>query len=202
MNNFPIVLIIIFFIYYILDYQYNLCEMTAIEIVNDMGIGYNLGNTTIFNCCSGIEDLEIKNGIFDKWGMIFPTKKIINKIKKIGFKTIRFQAIYINIIDDNGNLDYDWLSKIKELINWIINLNMYCILSIRHDGEFWRIGGKNAKEIYVNLWKQIANGLKDYDEHLVFESNNEVNYDEIYDFDDDYNDDYDGEYYDDEYYDD
>ena len=65
--------------------------------------------------------------------------------------------------------------------------------------ENWR---KKRKRNNVNLWKQIANGLKDYDEHLVFESNNEVNYDEIYDFDDDYNDDYDGEYYDDEYYDD
>jgi hypothetical protein len=39
---------------------------------------------------------------------------------------------------------------------------MYCILSIRHDGEFWKIEGKNGKDKYVNLWNQIANELNYY----------------------------------------
>ena len=64
-----------------------------------------------------------------------------------------------------------------------INENMYCILSIRHDGEFWKIEGKNGKDKYVNLWSQIANELINFDDHLIFESNNEVNYEPVYYFD-------------------
>ena len=45
MELLPIILIIIFIFSLILNHQANLKEKTAIEIVNEMGIGYNLGNS-------------------------------------------------------------------------------------------------------------------------------------------------------------
>ena len=53
---------------------------------------------------------------------------------------------------------------------------MYLILNIKHTKQFWDTEGKNAKDKYINFWKQIANELLNYDEHLVFESNYEIGY--------------------------
>jgi len=182
--NLPIILLFAFIVSYILNYIYFNSKKTAINIVNDMGMGYNLGNVFSFNCCSNFEELKIENEEIKIYGTIFPTKHNINRIKKYGFKTIRFQVIYMNITNDNDNLFSEWLSKIKEVINLVIHENMYCIFSVLHDGEFWKIEGKNGKEKYINLWNQIANELMNYSEYLIFESNNEVNYDPIFIFDD------------------
>ena len=64
---------------------------------------------------------------------MLPTKKMINKIKKYGFKTIRFQALYTNLTDI---INSEWLIRMKEIVNWIIKNGMYCILCVYHDKEF------------------------------------------------------------------
>ena len=53
---------------------------------------------------------------------------------------------------------------------------MYLILSIKHTRQFWDSEGKNAKDKYINFWKQIANELINYDDHLIFESMYEIGY--------------------------
>jgi endoglucanase len=57
---------------------------------------------------------------------------------------------------------------------------MYCILSILFDGKFWQ--SKYSKDKYINFWFQIANEFTDFDEYLIFESKNEVDYEFIYDY--------------------
>ena len=180
--NLPILLVCAFIFSYILNYIYLNSKKTAFDIVNDMGMGYNLGNVLTFNCCSNFEELKLENEQIKNYETIFPTKHNINKIKKYGFKTIRFQVTYMKITNDNGKLNSEWISKIKEIIKFILNENMYFILSVRHDGEFWKKEGKNGKDKYVSLWNQIANELMNYDEHLIFESNNNVNYEPEYTF--------------------
>ena len=180
--NLPILLVCAFIFSYILNYIYLNSKKTAFDIVNDMGMGYNLGNVLTFNCCSNFEELKLENEQIKNYETIFPTKHNINKIKKYGFKTIRFQVTYMKITNDNGKLNSEWISKIKEIIKFILNENMYFILSVRHDGEFWKKEGKNGKDKYVSLWNQIANELMNYDEHLIFESNNNVNYEPDYTF--------------------
>ena len=193
--NLPIILIFAFIFSYILNYIYFNSKKTAIDIVNDMGMGYNLGNVLTFNCCNNFEELKLENEQVKIYGTIFPTKHNIIKIKKYGFKTIRFQVIYTNITNDNDKLFSKWISKIKEIIKFAINENMYFILSVLHDGEFWKREGKNGKDKYVSLWNHIANELMNYDEHLIFESNNDVNYQQDFFFDEnDINIDFDDNY--------
>jgi hypothetical protein len=57
---------------------------------------------------------------------------------------------------------------------------MYCILSILFDGKFW--WRKNSKDKYINFWSHIAKEFIDFDEYLIFESKNEVDYEFIYDY--------------------
>ena len=77
-----------------------------------MGMGYNLGKT--FYDFIPLEnedtDFEIK-----MWGTKLPTKKMILKIKKFGFKTIRFQVVSMNSEDEFGQVSSEWISGIKEV---------------------------------------------------------------------------------------
>ena len=55
---------------------------------------------------------------------------------------------------------------------------MYCILNIHNDGKDnnWLAKGIKAKEKYIYLWEQIAEEFKDYNQYLIFESMNDVEY--------------------------
>jgi aryl-phospho-beta-D-glucosidase BglC (GH1 family) len=94
MKYFYSILATIFVISLILDYLTFYYKYSSIEVVNDMGIGYNLGNT--YNYCDNLGYESIENFEIKTWGTIIPNKKIINRIKKNGFKTIRFQVKYIS----------------------------------------------------------------------------------------------------------
>ena len=61
---------------------------------------------------------------------------------------------------------------VKEVIDIIIKENLYCILNVYNDGdnENWLRRGMEIKDRYINLWTQIANEFKDYNEYLIFES--------------------------------
>ena len=59
MDYLPYLLIISFIFLLTLNYMSFLTKKTAIQLVNEMGIGYNLGNT--YNCCITSEEDNIKN---------------------------------------------------------------------------------------------------------------------------------------------
>ena len=168
MNYLYSILATVFVISLTLDYLSFYYKYSAKEIVNDMGIGYNLGNT--YNYSEDLGNDSIENYEIKTWGTILPTKKMINKIKKNGFKTIRFQVKYANYTNEISIVNTEWISKIKEIVKWIINSNMYCILSIYHDNNYWELEGNNSKDKYINLWTQISYEFKDFDQHLIFES--------------------------------
>ena len=146
------------------------------QIVNDMGIGLNLGNS--FDCFSTFEKIETPNAQIELFGNAVPTKQMFIKIKKYKFKTIRFPVTWKHFIDDNYKVNLEFMSRVKEVVDWIINENMYCILNLYGDGAngIWLSEGIKSKEKFESLWKQIAEEFKYYDEHLIFESMNDVEY--------------------------
>ena len=156
------------------DYLSFYSKKTAIQFVNDMGIGYNLGNT--LNYDNIIKENNIENEEINLLGAVLPTKNILKGIKKSGFKTIRFQILYNNNIYNNSEINSHWIYKVKELINMAINLNLYLILSIKHSNQFFDNEGNNSKDKYINFWRQVGNELKNFDEHLIFETMYEVGY--------------------------
>ena len=165
-------LIMLFVLSLIINYIYFASNKTAIQIIDEMGLGYNFGKT--YNCCSSIDEENIFYEQIKTWGTILPTKKMIKKIKKYGFKTIRFQIIYTNLTDI---INSEWLMRVKEIVNWIIKDGMYCILCVNHDKPFWKSRGQGSKDNYINFWKQIANQFIDNDEHLIFETFTEIDVD-------------------------
>jgi len=126
------ILILLFII--ILDCLYLCSNKNSIEIVRDMGIGYNLGNT--FDSYSFSFEPNTPEEQITLLGNTLPTKKMIKKIKKNGFKTIRFPVTWMYFIDDYGNINSDWMLLIKEVVDLIVNAELYCILNIQNDGIY------------------------------------------------------------------
>ena len=184
MNFLSYILLVIILLSQIFNYLYMISKKKSFDIVKDMGIGYNLGNTfDSYSLKGGINSPE-EQITFN--GNTLPTKNMIKKIKKYGFKTIRFPVTWTYFIDDYGNIRSDWMLFVKKVVDLIINADLYCILNIYNDGHYgnWLGKGKESKDKYINLWKQIANEFKDYNEHLIFESMDEVYfYDSGYNFD-------------------
>ena len=174
MNVLSIILPIILLISFILDYLYSITKKNSFQIVRDMGIGYNIGNT--FDSFSYFDDLETPDEQIGFNGNIAPTKDMIKKIKKYGFKTIRFPVTWMYFIDDEGNIKSEWMARVKEVIDIITKEKLYCILNVHNDGYYtsWLVKGKESKDKYINLWRQIANEFKSYNEYLIFESMDEV----------------------------
>ena len=158
-------------------------ELTAMETVNDMGLGWNLGNT--FDCFGTWKEIKTPDDQITMWGNVVPTEEMVVTIKKYGFNTVRFPVTWMNFMDDSGKVSSEWMSRVKEVVDWIINAGMYCILNVHHDGVSgnWLSQGTAVKSKYVTLWTQIANEFKTYDDHLVLESMNEVEYKSGSDYD-------------------
>ena len=172
----PITLLIVVSLSLLITYLSINFKKTAIQVVNDMGFGWNLANS--FDCYSNYQKISTPDEQITLWANPIPTKNLIISIKKYGFKTIRFPVTWMHFMDDNGNVNPEWMSRVKEVVDWITESKMYCILNIYNDGVNgnWLSEGLKTKEKYITLWTQIANEFRNYDEYLVFESMDEVEF--------------------------
>lgn len=149
----------------------------ATEIVDNMGIGWNLGNTLDSN--GSWIDSKDPLAYETAWGNPVTTKEMIDKVKEGGFKTIRIPVTWTEHIGDapTYTIDSAWMNRVQEVVDYAIDDGMYVILNLHHDGDW--IVPSYAKEAEVTdklekVWTQIANNFKDYDDHLIFEACNEV----------------------------
>lgn len=153
----------------------------AIELVKQMKTGWNLGNTFDATASKTIAS-EMS------WGQPKTTKAMIDGLAKSGIKTLRIPVSWKNhIIDEKYTVDPKWMARVKEVVDWAMQADMYVILNSHHDDHFSpdemkAIGGyypnkanfDESKRFLEKLWGQICVAFNNgYDEHLVFESMNE-----------------------------
>lgn len=85
----------------------------------------------------------------------------------------------------DGTVDEAWMNRIQEIVDYVIDNGMYCILNVHHDTgaddedvKHWikadEANYKENKEKFEYLWTQIATRFKSYDQHLLFEGYNEM----------------------------
>ncbi len=162
-------------------------SMTASEAAERMGIGLNLGNTMeayeATNCeKSSYEWIPICGDNTPKdyetrWGAIETTQKIIDGIKAEGFNTVRIPVFWGNMMENDGTwtIDPDYLERVKEIVDYCMNADMFAVVNCHHFDEFIirRNDVEECKEIFTTLWTQIADYFKDYPYTLVFEGFNE-----------------------------
>ncbi len=152
--------------------EYNSAEMTK-----QMGLGWNLGN-----------QLEASVGGVPgetAWGNPTITKELIQAVKAEGFSTVRIPVSYLRKIGNAPDyiIDEQWIDRVQQVVDYVIGCDMTAVINVHDDGYYTVDGGwlkcadSNQEEIrakFTAVWKQISERFKDYDEHLVFESMNEV----------------------------
>ena len=148
---------------------------SALEFVSNMGAGWNLGNS--FCCYDGKSYGEKSVAYYETlWGNPVITKTTIDAVKEKGFKTVRIPITYRNHIDANNQIDEEWLSRIKEVVDYVIEDDMYCIINLHH--ENWLIADVDKQAVGEEklevVWKQIAEYFSEYGNNLIFEGFNEV----------------------------
>lgn len=155
-------------------------DMTSQEVVSDMGLGWNLGNS--FDSYYSGQTMSA-SAVETAWGNPTITKELIQAIKAEGFKTIRIPVTWMNCLDSSNNIDSAFMSRVQEVVDYCINEGLYVVLNLHHDGG--ENGGwiRNAQNDYAGvsakyqkIWQQIADNFKDYSDYLVFESMNEVTF--------------------------
>ncbi len=164
---------------------------TASEAVANMGVGWNLGNTleAYQQYVDDVDDDDYWNGQGLEsetcWGQSITQPGLMKMMKNAGFGAIRVPVTWFNHIDKDGNVDAAWMKRVHEVVDYVIDNGMYCILNIHHDTgadnksyASWMkadeaIFAKNQQR-YENLVKQIAEEFKTYDERLLFEGYNEM----------------------------
>ena len=183
-------------------------ELAAEAVVN-MGAGWNLGNT-LDSHSGSIDHMWIEawtsrtpKDYETAWGQPQATRALIHMFKEAGFGAIRVPVTWyphIGKVDivmkgekecwdlstwTGTDVDPVWMARVKEVVDYVIDEGMYCILNVHHDtgdrgeemnGPAWLVADRfdDAKDRYEALWRQIAETFKDYGERLLFESYNEM----------------------------
>ena len=142
------------------------CQLpTAQQVASQMKVGWNLGNT--------MESICGENA----WGNPNATQTLINSVKAAGFNTVRVPCAW-DCHTTSGVIDAAWIARVKQVVDYCINNNMYVIINIHWDGGWLDSNITKQKQSTViakqkNYWTQIANYFKAYDEHLIFAGSNE-----------------------------
>jgi aryl-phospho-beta-D-glucosidase BglC (GH1 family) len=152
--------------------------LTQAQITAAMGAGWNLGNQLEANS-NGTPSETV-------WGNPMITQNLINAVKAAGFSTIRIPVSFLSKIGaaPSYTLDATWLARVKAVVDYVYSAGMYAIIDGVHgDGYTTVTGGwilvassdqTTIKAKYKALWQQIATTFASYDEHVIYESMNEV----------------------------
>jgi endoglucanase len=146
---------------------------SAVQLAAKIKLGWNIGNT-----------LEATGGE-TAWGNPKVTKTLIDLVKANGFNAIRIPCSWNQNMANSSTaqIKAEWLTRVKEVVQYCVDNDMYVILNIHWDGGWLENNCTNAKKVENNakqkaFWEQIATSLRDFDEHLLFASANEPNVDD------------------------
>ncbi len=180
--------------------------LTIRETVDNMGAGWNLGNTLDshsgdtanmwIECFTERKPSDYENA----WGQVPATRELIKMMKEAGFRSIRIPVTwyphmgtkfefeggvpewspYRNPVGDK--VDAVWMARVKEVVDYVIGEDMYCILNVHHDtgtyNTHWLVASEENhaqnSARFKSLWTQIAETFRDYDGRLLFEGYNEM----------------------------
>lgn len=150
--------------------------------IQGMGIGWNLGNTLDAYDFKDTHDGSDWKYWETYWGQSETTPELMYMLKKAGYGAIRVPVTWGGHMDANGQVYSSWMNRVKQVVGYVLDAGMYCILNVHHDTgadeKAWLVASmkeyKAQKSRYEGLWKQIAETFKEYDHRLLFESYNEM----------------------------
>lgn len=164
-------------------------DLHAQRVVEAMKVGWNLGNS--MDSWSGDSYTQ---GWIERsanrmpatyetaWGNPATTKALIDKVKAQGFGAVRIPVTWGPHIDEDGIIDAAWMDRVNEIVDYVIDNDLYGIIDVHHDtganAACWIRASQNGmeerREKFANLWTNIALRFRDYNARLLFEGFNEI----------------------------
>ena len=130
-------------------------DISSMDLVKEMNLCWNLGNS--LDVCNADRDgdgqVDENSEKVDEtlWGNVKTTPEIFDQLKKDGFNAVRIPITWRDHLSD----DYTW---------------------IRTEAE---ADYENFSKKYNKIWTQIAKRFENYSDKLIFESMNEVGFDDM-----------------------
>jgi endoglucanase len=158
-------------------------DISAVELVRDMGLGMNIGNT--------LDSIYDGPGVAGEtgWGNPPINRDFIKALKRHGYKTIRLPVTWAEHLGPAPDYEIEeaWLARVEQVANWCIEEELYVIVNIHHDGgeseESWILDAANDLEgvtrQFAAVWNQIARRFSGASDYLILESMNEVGFNRI-----------------------
>jgi endoglucanase len=154
-------------------------NISSMDLVRDMGIGWNLGNT-----------LDSVGGE-TAWGNPLTTQAMIQAVATAGFRSIRIPVTWRDHFGAAPDyvIDATWMNRVQQIVDWVMAAGLHAIINLHHDGggdisagAWIRTASTNYTGViqeYQALWSQIAQRFQSYPDRLIFESMNEVGFDDL-----------------------
>jgi aryl-phospho-beta-D-glucosidase BglC (GH1 family) len=165
--------------------------MTSFDFVARMGAGWNLGNTfdahaegrpagyAVDALMNPVEELEVQwLGSGQAREARRTSRALIQSVKAQGFDTIRIPVTWYKVADPQNNwrIRADWMARVREVVQWAIDADMYVILNTHHEESVMSLYEQDREQaalVVRRMWEQIAHEFRDFDHRLVFEGLNE-----------------------------
>jgi len=156
-------------------------NITAHEWLADIRIGWSLGNTLDahdgpvgFSWLGGgiyanTSVTELETG----WGRPVTRPEHFTAVKEAGFNAVRIPVTWFKACDADLNIRMDWMARVKEIVDYAVENDLYIILNTHHDDSLFKLLDSEievSKSNIIKIWSQIAEVFKDYNEKLAFES--------------------------------
>jgi len=150
-----------------------MAELDAWTAAAQMGLAVNIGNT-----------LENTTTFETGWGNPLITREYIQSLKRLGYSTVRLPVAWDTYATD-GEISVEQLRRVGEVVDWITQAGMFCVVNIHWDGGWIDSSNKDrfgatfgtfsaeAERKYPAYWRQIAGYFAGKGEKLVFEALNE-----------------------------
>lgn len=154
---------------------------TSYDAVANMGVGWNLGNTLDSWWVDDTDGRDWKRWETG-WGQPVTGPELMVMMKNAGFGAIRVPVTWSPHMDKDGNVYEEWMNRVNQIVDYVLDAGMYCIINVHHDtgsdSKVWLVASEEdytrERDFYEGLWRQIAERFKDYDHRLLFESYNEM----------------------------
>ena len=142
--------------------------LSATEIIHDMDIGFNLGNT-FENGYNSTDSYEIA--------------QLILLYKESGMNHIRIPVTWMEgfdgdpLSDENGkvNFNHPRFIELKKVIDFALEQGLYVVINAHHERHFKENYDNSDRfnDKFSTLWTDIAKFFQEYDQRLIFEVLNE-----------------------------
>ena len=155
-------------------------EQSSNDIIANIQAGYALGNAfELVNAQGEVDETAAGNPPV--------TEKLFQTIKAQGFKSVRIPITFLNMVNEQGVINTDYLDRIQAVVDRALDVGFYVSISIHNDGgkgvpgkwldislENGSAAFNNVVTKFSNMWKEIAAKFANYNQTLIFEDMNEV----------------------------